>query len=98
MIKSVLEKLVHVAKVAMEADDAMRKLGYSHNPYFDLYGKTADAIYIMVQEHTESFDQSATHKLLNTKSLSVDACVSALLEERKRNIFEMELNADGQSA
>ena len=77
-MKNVFADLVNAANMAQMMDSAMKSAGYDENPYFDIYGNIADAIYTLLGEHTNTFEESVTFKVLNSTHLSVDDAAEIL--------------------
>lgn len=80
--------LVAAGRKAKQMDDAMNAMGYGQNPYFDLYGDIADAIYYIVGEEHTRFDESVTYKMLNNKTLTDTACTDMLIRTHEAIVSE----------
>ena len=78
-MKEILMKMVEAGVKAKELSDAMEDLGYQETPYWDLYTMIADAIYTMVGEQTDTFDESKTYLVLNDPDMTNEERVSKLL-------------------
>ena len=76
-IRIVLERLTVAGRKAYQMDREMHNLGYDHNPYFDIYGGIADAIYNILGERCD-FDDSATTGLLSDQNTSDQQCADGL--------------------
>lgn len=63
-IEAALQRLVHAARKAFYLSEQLEALGYQDTPYSDLFGNIADAIYYLLGEKTETFDQSVTYHAL----------------------------------
>ena len=86
-MKEVLDRLVAAAVEAKKMNDFMAKNGYENTPYDKIYGQLADAIYYLIGENEkyyETFDQSFTYIMLNSKA-STDLKSELLLKEYEKN-------------
>ena len=81
MKKEAIAKLVRAWKQANKLDETYVNLGFGENPYADIAGHIADAIYCMLGEKTMTYDESVTATLLENNSLSVDECAGLLFTE-----------------
>ena len=63
--KKVLTHLIRAGRDALHLEQTLNSIGYKETPYFNLYGEIADAIYCMLDEDTESFDESVTHAAIH---------------------------------
>ena len=92
MNKDVMTRMVKTYKTARNADDALRSVGYEGTPYAEIAGSIADAIYYMLGESTEKFDDSVTAKTLDNEYLSEEEQVNLLLAVCKKNESSLNLN------
>ena len=76
-VKTVLEHLTTAGRKAYCLDREMHSLGYDNNPYFDIYGGIADAVYTILGEKCD-FDQSAASAFLSDQSTSDRQCTEGL--------------------
>jgi len=56
--------LVRAARTAKKLDEELTNLGYAETPYAEIYSNIADAIYRLLNESTEKFEDSVTHTML----------------------------------
>ena len=63
--QKVLTHLVRAGRDALHIENILNGIGYKETPYFNLYGEIADAIYTMLGENVDSFDESVTHSTIN---------------------------------
>jgi len=63
--KKVLAHLIRAGRDALNLENVLTQLGYKETPYFNLYGEIADAIYCILDEHTDSFEESVTYAVMN---------------------------------
>ena len=76
--KKVLTHLIRAGRDALHREKTLKEIGYRDTPYFDLYGEIADAIYCMLGEETDSFDESITHAALQDIYTSDEVCAENL--------------------
>ena len=76
-VKIILENLVIAGRKAYNLDREMHDLGYENNPYFDIYGRIADAVYHILGERCD-FENSATSTFLSDQSTSDRQCTEGL--------------------
>ena len=84
-IESILECLVRIAMKSLYISDQMSLLGFTDNPYFSIFGNAADAIYNLIGEHADPFDDSVTYRTIHQFMFSEHDCVQILLEEFRKN-------------
>ena len=77
-VKLVLENLVIAGRKAYKLDREMHAIGYDINPYFDIYGGIADAIYHVLGEKCD-FEVSATATFLADQNTMDDQCAADVL-------------------
>ena len=58
--KNVFLHLVKAGRDAFHIEETLKKIGYSDTPYFNLYGEIFEAVYNLLDEDTDSFDESIT--------------------------------------
>ena len=80
--KKVFLHLVKAARDSLHLETTLANIGYSETPYFNLYGEIAEAIYAMLGENTDTFDESATAGILH------DTCTpDEISAERLADLF-----------
>jgi len=72
MDKDILGKLVSAGITAKKTDDALRAVGYTDTPYFTIYGHITDALYALFGEHTDTFDESLTYRIMTCPDMTDD--------------------------
>ena len=80
-IKKGIETLVSTAMDAKAICDSMDALGYDKTPYHTLFFSISDAIYSMLEEHTETFIESRTYAALYPENIPIEKRVKILLGE-----------------
>lgn len=78
--KCVLNHLVRASRDALHMEQTLKGLGYNETPYFHLYGEITEAIYCMLGESTETFDESVTSTTINNMYLTDEHCAQELSE------------------
>ena len=84
-VQEVLKRLVEIAVKSLNAENALQAVGFDSTPYFDIYGSAADAIYYLIGEKTNTFDESVTYTVLHSDQYSNDQRVGILMYEYERN-------------
>ena len=90
--KKVIAHLIHAGRDALNLDNVLTGFGYKETPYFNLYGEIANAIYCMLDEDTESFDQSVTHAIMNDPMTSDEAaaeCLAKMLDRASGSTLDI---------
>ena len=86
MEKEAMRNLVSAYREAKDIDNGLEKLGFHATPCFNIAGRIADAIYAILGEDTQSFDESITAVTLENTDLSPIECADVfVLEYHKRN-------------
>lgn len=75
--KSVLTHLIRAGRDALHLENTLSDLGYRETPYFNLYGEIADAIYAMLDEHTD-IENSKAVAVLNDVFTPDEICAEEL--------------------
>lgn len=78
--KNVLTHLVRAGRDALHMEETLKQLGYKETPYFNLYGEISSAIYSLLNEDTETFDESMTYAAMHDIYTSDDVCAERLAE------------------
>ena len=77
--------LVKAWRKANELNSAIENLGYFNTPYFEIAGDIAESIYYMLDEKTQTFDESVTSQILNGKRTD-EECAEMLLAEYCKSV------------
>ena len=85
-LRDALLRMAKAERKAQEIAKSMDRAGFRENPMYDIAGEIADAIYYLVGEHTETFDESVTYLVLNTSTLMDERRVAMLLSEYIKNV------------
>jgi len=81
----VLKKMIRASEKARKIDAVLKPLGYSDNPFFDIFGDIADAVYSLVGEKKDNFEESATYWALTGDVLPEEDKLDILLEIYRKN-------------
>lgn len=87
-IKSALLGMVNAATLAKKMDKGMVELGYSETPYATLYADISDAIYQMIGEHTDRFEDSVTYTMLTAPYLDNERRAASLAYVYAKNFSQ----------
>lgn len=88
-IEESLKRMIHIAVSSAEADEAMRSIGFSSSPFFEIYGEAADAIFFLIGDRADRFENSVTYRAIHEEGLSEDERLAILMDEYKRNKGEV---------
>ena len=83
--KLVLTHLIRAGRDALHMENVLNELGYHGTPYFNLHGEISDAIYEMIGENTETFDQSETYAAMHDIYTTDEICAEQLAERTQEN-------------
>ena len=78
-----MRKLASTALDAKALCDAMDALGYENTPYHALFFNITDAIYDLLGERTETFEESCTYAALYPVGIPLEKRLRILLGETK---------------
>jgi hypothetical protein len=82
---SILTRLVRIASKALNLSRAFDNAGYSHNPYFDIYGEIAETIYDLLGEETDEYTKSMTYRVLTSELFTDSQRVEILTNVFRQN-------------
>ena len=83
--KVVLTHLIKAGRDALHMEESLKKLGYAETPYYDLYGEISEAIYCILGEDTDTFDESSTYAAIHDYFLTDEQCAEDLADVCKNN-------------
>ena len=86
--KSAFRNLTKAARNAHYFSESMRTAGYPSSPFADIYGQIADAIFDLLGEETETFDDSVTCASLLSFAITDDQCAEYLHRAYRKNLEE----------
>lgn len=76
--KKILTHLIRAGRNAMSLENVLTSLGYKETPYFNLYGDISEAVYTLLGEKTESFEDSVTYAVMVDPLMSDADCAEEL--------------------
>lgn len=76
--KTVLTHLIKAGRDALHMEESLKKLGYAETPYYDLYGEISEAIYCILGENSDTFDQSTTYAAIHDFFMTDEQCAEYL--------------------
>lgn len=89
-IRQTLTRLIRAAGRAKFMDEGLLNLGYSVNPYSEILGDIEDAIYFLIGEQVDPFENSVTSIAINAEGLSEASRIGILLREYEKNNMKKE--------
>ena len=84
-MEQALLRMLRAAERTKQMDDDLVKRGYSDSPYADIFGDIADAIYYLIGENTDRFEDSMTYIMLHTDAVTDHCKVSLLMDAYRKN-------------
>lgn len=84
-MEKTLARMLRAAEKARVMDESVVEHGYSSNPYGDIFGDIADAIYFLIGERKNRFEDSLTYILLHSNAITNKCKVKLLIAEYEKN-------------
>lgn len=88
-IEESLKRMLSIAVRSAKANEVMERIGFSSSPFFEIYGEAADAIFFLIGDRADRFENSVTYRALHEESLSEEERLEILMNEYKRNKGEV---------
>ena len=79
--QSVLTHLIRAGRDALHLEKTLTDIGYKETPYFNLYGEITDAIYGILDEDTETIEQSKAYAAIHDCFVPDETCAEELAED-----------------
>lgn len=76
--KSVLTHLIRAGRDALHLEKTLAEIGYKETPYFNLYGDITDAIYSILDEHTDTIEESKAYAAIHDPFTPDEICAEEL--------------------
>lgn len=76
--KSVLTHLIRAGRDAIHLERTLTEIGYKETPYFNLYGDITDAIYGILDEHTDTIEESMAYAAIHDPFTPDEVCAEEL--------------------
>lgn len=83
--KRVFIHLIRAGRDALHIEKTLNEIGYKGTPYYNLHGEIADAVYEMLGEETDTFDQSETYAAMHDIYTTDEICAEQLAERMQEN-------------
>ena len=74
--KSVLTHLIRAGRDALHLEKTLTDLGYKETPYYNLYGEITDALYAMLDERTDTVEESKAYAAIHDIYTPDEICAS----------------------
>ena len=85
-VRDALLRMVKSAKKLKRMADAFDAAGIGSETLFSCYGDVIDAIFHLIGEKTDTYENSWTCLVMNTGSLSDDRAVALLMNAYRKNV------------
>ena len=76
--KSVLTHLIRAGRDALHLEKTLTDIGYKETPYFNLYGEITDAIYTLLDEQTDTIEESKAYAAIHDIYTPDEICAEEL--------------------
>ena len=76
--KSVLTHLIRAGRDALHLEKTLTDIGYKETPYYNLYGEITDAIYAILDEHTDTIEESKAYAAIHDIYTPDEICAEEL--------------------
>ena len=76
--KSVLTHLIRAGRDALHLEKTLTEIGYKETPYFNLYGEITDAIYGILDEQTDTIEESKAYAAIHDIYTPDETCAEEL--------------------
>ena len=75
---SVLTHLIRAGRDALHLEKTLTDIGYKETPYFNLYGEITDAIYGILDEQTDTIEESKAYAAIHDPFTPDEICAEEL--------------------
>ena len=75
---SVLTHLIRAGRDALHLEKTLTDIGYAQTPYFNLYGEITDAIYDILEEQTDTIEESKAYAAVHDIYTPDEICAEEL--------------------
>jgi len=76
----VLAHLIRAGRDALHLEKTLTEIGYKETPYFNLYGDITDAIYGILDEHTDTIEESKAYAAIHDIYKPDEVCAEELAQ------------------
>lgn len=77
-VKKVLTHLIRAGRDALHLENTLTEIGYKETPYFNLYGEITDAIYGILDEQTDTVEESKAYAAIHDPFTPDEICAEEL--------------------
>jgi hypothetical protein len=84
-IEDAMKRMVRAALETKKMQEHYLSVGLDDSALFEIYGLILDAIYDLLGEHTDAFEEAVTSIVMSAPLLSEERRVKMLMAEWKRN-------------
>lgn len=77
---SVLTHLIRAGRDALHLEKTLTDIGYKETPYFNLYGEITDAIYGILDEQTDTIEESKAYAAIHDIYTPDEVCAAELAQ------------------
>ena len=77
-VKKILTHLIRAGRNSLHLEHILSEIGYTETPYFNLYGEILEAIYGILDEQTDSIDQSIAYTAFHDIYTPDEICADEL--------------------
>lgn len=78
--KFVLTHLIRAGRDAIHLEKTLTDIGYKETPYFNLYGEITDAIYALLDEQTDTIEESKAYAAIHDIYTPDEICAEELAQ------------------
>lgn len=78
--KNILTHLIRAGRDALHLEKTLNSIGYDGTPYYNLHGEICDAIYGIIGENTDTFEESITYAAMNDCLIPDELCAEQLAQ------------------
>ena len=76
--KKILMHLIKAGRDSLHLEETLRRIGYNDTPYFTIHGEICEAVYGLLEEETDTFEESVTHAAMHDFLMSDEQCAEHL--------------------
>lgn len=99
--KSVLTNLIRAGRDAIHLENTLTDIGYKETPYFNLCGDITDAIYEILDERTDTIEESKAYAAIHDPFTPDEICaeeLSCYVDDKSQNIPDTTMEVISETA
>ena len=99
--KSVLTNLIRAGRDALHLEKTLTDIGYKETPYFNHYGEITDAIYGILDEQTDTIEESKAYAAIHDPFTPDEICaeeLSGFVDNKPQNIPDTTMEVISEAA